>query len=92
MPATIYQQSQVVPSVTISINYRPKEFLSFDITEASQGEIVWYGNEAIALRCQIRDTNYTFDRDHLDIMSQGERNLLYSHLGVEGRKLEASLV
>lgn len=91
MPATIYQQPKTMSSVIISLDYRPHQFLSFKVTEAREGEIVWYGNQATALRCQIRGKSYTFDRQHLEIMSQSERNILYSKLGIDGNKLEANL-
>ena len=91
MPATIYQQPKTMSSVIISMDYRPNQFLSFKVTEASEGQIVWYGNKATALRCQIRRQNYTFERQHLEIMSQSERNVLYNQLGIEGNQLEANL-
>ncbi|NET56175.1 MAG: hypothetical protein F6K47_08360 [Symploca sp. SIO2E6] len=93
MPTTIYQQSDDISSSLpiISIDYRPRQFLSFNIAEASQGQVVRYANKAIALRCEIRGTTYTFDREHLEIMSDSERNLLYNQLGIDGRKIEASL-
>ncbi|NEP11634.1 MAG: hypothetical protein F6J92_41440 [Symploca sp. SIO1A3] len=91
MPATIYQPSKAVSSAIISIDYQPKQFLSFDVIEASKGHIVWSENKATALECQIRDTTYTFNRKHLEIMSKSERHILYGHLGVDGNKLEATL-
>ena len=92
MPTTIYQQSQVISSAIISLDYSPKKFLSFNVPEASQGQILWSGNEATKLQCQIRGATYTFDYKHLQILSQSERNALYSRLGVDGSQLEAGLV
>ncbi len=91
MSATIYQPSKAVSSAIISIDYQPKQFLSFDVTEASQGHIVCSDNRATALECQIRGTTYTFNPKHLEIMSNSERYILYSHLDVDGSKLEATL-
>ncbi|HEY9596074.1 MAG TPA: hypothetical protein V6D33_00190, partial [Cyanophyceae cyanobacterium] len=60
------------------------KFLSFKVYEATKGEIVHQGldEDDMTIRCQIRDTIYTFTREHLDQLSNRERHELFKQLGI----------
>jgi NAD(P)H-nitrite reductase large subunit len=79
-----YQQVKKISSTIISLQYKPKEFLSFKVYEANLGAIVRQGVKDIALQCQIRGTTYTLVEEHLDQMSKRELNDLLNHLGLSG--------
>lgn len=87
----VYQELNSAPNTTISLPYNSKDFLSFKVYEASQGAIVRQEGkdkkEDVALRCEIRGTTYTFTRDHLDLLSNGERRDLFNYLGIDGGQL-----
>ena len=77
-----YQQVKKLSSTIISLQYKPKEFLSFKVYEANLGAIVRQGVKDIALQCQIRGITYTLVKEHLDQMSKRELNELLNHLGL----------
>lgn len=82
----IYEQLASTPDTTISLPYDSEKFLSFKVYEASQGAIVRQ-DKNVVLRCQIRGTTYTLTRDHLDLLSNGERRDLFNYLGIDSRQL-----
>lgn len=81
-----YQQVRSSSNTIISIQYKPKEFLSFKVYEARSGVIVNEGVNDLALQCQVRGTSYTFNRKHLDQMSKREINELFNHLMLDSSK------
>ena len=78
-----YQKLQSLSNTIISLQYKPGNFLTFKVQEASFGSIVRQENETIAIQCQIRGTTYTFTHEQLDQMSKRELNDLLNHLGLE---------
>ncbi|MGQ4650666.1 hypothetical protein [Lyngbya aestuarii] len=65
----------------ISLPYTSSKLLSFRVEEARQGKIM-LSDRDIALQCQIRGITYTLTREHLNTLSESQRNDLYRHLGV----------
>lgn len=82
-----YQQINSFSDTIISFQYNSDEFLTFKVCNAEQGYILRSGTKAIGLRCQIGDQLYTFNREHLSMMSNRERNELFKQLGVNGNQL-----
>jgi len=78
-----YQKLQSLSNTIISLQYKPDNFVTFKVQEASFGSIVRQENETIAIQCQIRGATYTFTYEHLDQMSKRELNDLLNHLGLE---------
>jgi len=91
MSETTYKSVSSIPSLIISVIEKGKLLVSFNITEAKQGEIMWSKNKAYALRCQIRGKIYSFEREHLNILSQSERKTLFDWLKVDGSELNWDL-
>jgi len=87
MTLTIYPSLKSIPSLIISIVEEEKLLVSFNVAEAKQGEIIRYQNQPIVLRCEIRGKIYSFHREHLDILSKSERNILFNWLEVDGDEL-----
>jgi hypothetical protein len=75
-----YQSLKELSNTIISLQYAPKEFLSFKVREATLGRIVSQGLGDTVFQCQIRGTTYTFTREHLEQMSKREFNELFAHL------------
>jgi hypothetical protein len=82
-----YQRLQSIPNTIISLQYNENEFLSFNVSEAQQGHIVWSGLEVIGLKCFIHGMIYTFNREHLNQMSNRERHELCNHLEIDDSQL-----
>ena len=82
-----YQQINSSSSTIISLQYKPKQFVSFKVYEAKGGAIVRQGANEVALRCQIRGTTYTFTNEHIDQMSMRELSELLNHLGMDANQL-----
>ncbi len=81
-----YQQINSLSNTIISLQYKPKQFLSFKLNEAKLGAIVRQGVKEIALQCQIRGTTYTFTSEHVEQMSKRELNDLLNYLGIDGNQ------
>ncbi|HEY9651025.1 MAG TPA: hypothetical protein V6C95_10210 [Coleofasciculaceae cyanobacterium] len=79
-----YQQLKTIPNTTISLQYNCDKFLSFKVYEATQGRIINQGFDEndVTIRCQIRDTTYTFTHEHLSQLSNRERHDLFKQLGI----------
>ena len=82
-----YQQIESFSDTIISLQYTPDEFLTFRVCNADQGQIWQLGTRVTGLRCRIGDTFYTFNREHLSMMSNRERQELFNQLGVDGSQL-----
>ncbi len=82
-----YQKLQNFSNTIISIQYNATEFLTFKVWNAQQGRIVRLGTKAVGLQCRIDGKLYTFNREHLDMMSKRECNELFQHLGIDGSQL-----
>lgn len=80
----LYQRLDHTPNTIISLQYDPKNFLSFKVYEASKGVIVRQKLGTIAIQCQIRGKAYQLTREHLSQLSNRERRELFDHLGVNG--------
>lgn len=80
----VYQQLNSIPNTIISLQYETNKFLTFKVNEASYGAVLRQGAEDtnIALQCQIRGSTYTFNRDHLDQLSNRECRELLNQLGL----------
>jgi hypothetical protein len=82
-----YQQLNRISNTEISLNYEPKKLLTFRVYKAYQGQIVWSGTKAIGLQCSIDGKIYTFNREHLNQMSNRELSELFNHLKIDGSQL-----
>ena len=82
-----YQEINNSSNTIISLQYKPKQFVSFKVYEAKRGAIVRLGPNDVALRCQIRGTTYTFTNEHIDQMSVRELSELLNHLGMDANQL-----
>ena len=82
-----YQEINNSSSTIISLQYKPKQFVSFKVYEAKGGAIVRQGANDVAIRCQIRGTTYTFTNEHIDQMSLRELSELLNHLGMNANQL-----
>lgn len=82
-----YQEINSSSNTIISLQYKPKQLVSFKVYEAKSGAIVRLGPSDIALRCQIRGTTYTFTNEHIDQMSVRELSELLNHLGMDAKQL-----
>lgn len=81
-----YQQLNRAHNPIISIQYARNEFLSFYVSQAHQGNLVKSGTEVIGLGCQIKDSIYTFNREHFYQLSNREVQALFNHLGIDSRE------
>jgi nitrogen regulatory protein PII len=75
-------------STILCIQYTERRPLVFKIHEASQGKIVRLENNEVTLQCYIRGSLYIFYREHLESLSQNEKNQLCSHLEIDARQLK----
>ncbi|MBD0302463.1 MAG: hypothetical protein ICV85_09870 [Tolypothrix sp. T3-bin4] len=82
-----YQEINNSSSTIISLQYKPKQLVSFKVYEAKGGAIVRLGANDVAIRCQIRSTTYTFTNEHIDQMSLRELSELLNHLGMNANQL-----
>jgi hypothetical protein len=82
-----YQQLKSVPNTIISLQYNSDEFVTFNIGQAKQGQVVKSGTKATNLCCQIGEKIYTFNHKHFNQMSKRECNELFNHLGIDGSQL-----
>lgn len=80
----VYQQLKNIPNTTISLQYNADKFLSFKVYEVTKGTIIRKGidEDDVTIRCQIRDTVYTFTREHLSQLSNRECQDLFNQLGL----------
>lgn len=84
MPTTdLYQQIKNFSHTIISLQYNSNEFLTFRVSDVTQGQIVHSGTQGISLQCQIDKKTYIFSTEHFDQMSNREVIELLNHLGVE---------
>jgi hypothetical protein len=81
-----YQRLNDTSNTIISLQYNPKNFVSFKIYDASQGTIVNHENGEYALKCRVHGRTYLFTREHLDQLSNRERHELFNHLGVNSNQ------
>lgn len=82
-----YQKLHTSSNTIVSIQYNANEFLSFKVCSAEKGHILRSGTKAVGLQCRIDGKLYTFNREHLDMMSHRECNELFQHLGIDGSEL-----
>lgn len=75
-------------STILCIQYTERRPLVFKIHEASQGKIVRLENNEVTLQCYIRGSLYIFYQEHLESLSQGEQEQLYSHLEIDASQLK----
>lgn len=87
MEQDINQQLNNIPNTIISLQYNSKEFLTFRVCTANQGEIVKSGSKVVGLQCQIAGKTYTFNHEHFNQMSKRECSDLFNYLGVNSRQL-----
>lgn len=79
-----YQQLSSLSNIIISVQYNEDKFLNFKVYQAKQGKFVYSNTQVIGLECLIGGKTYTFNREHLDQMSNRECSELFNQLGVDG--------
>jgi hypothetical protein len=82
-----YQEINTSSNTIISLQYTPKQLVSFKVYEAKRGAIVRLEPNDVALRCQIRGTTYTFTNEHIEQMSVRELSELLNHFGWDANQL-----
>jgi hypothetical protein len=87
IPESFYRVSQGISNTIISLQYTYSELLVFKVHEASYGAIVHEKKGEVVLQCEIRGTQYSLTRDHLEQMSNRECSELFNHLGIDGNQL-----
>ena len=75
----------IIKTMIISLQYNERDFLTFKVTDTGWGRILNLGLGEIALQCQIKGVTYTFYPQHLENMSEIERQSLFMHLGLNNK-------
>ena len=83
----INQQLNNIPDTIICLQYNSKEFLTFRVCQAKQGEIVKSSSKIVSLQCRIGNKTYTFNDEHFNQMSKRECCDLFNYLGINSRQL-----